>query len=71
MGLAQLLMLHEMMPASSSCLISWSMNSQYFGGTLYSLDAIGGPSVGMYSSIKLVLPISIAFCEIICKYFLF
>ena len=61
----------EMMPASSSCLISWSTNAWYFCITVYGLDAIGGPSVVMSSLIKLVLPISTAFCEIISKYFLF
>ena len=32
---------------------------------------ISRPSIGMSNLIKLVLLISIAFCEIICKYFLF
>ena len=59
------------MPAFSSCLISWSMNSWYFSGTIYGLDAISGPSLGMFSLIKLVLSIFITFCEMICKYFLF
>ena len=37
-GLAQSLMLHNIMPASSNCLISWSTNSQYFG---YSVGLVG------------------------------
>ena len=69
-GLAQSLILHEMMPASSSCLILSSMNLWYFSRTVYGLDMISGPSVGMSNLIKLVLPISIVFCEIICRYFL-
>ena len=69
--LARLLMLCKMMPASSSCLISWSVNLWHFSSTVYSLNVIGGPSMGMSSLIKLVLPISIALCKIICKYLLF
>ena len=70
-GLAKLLILHEMMPTFSSCFISWSTNSQYFSGTVHVIDVTGGPCTGMSNSIRLVLPISVTFWEIIWGYFLF
>ena len=60
MGLAQLLILLEMIPASLSCLISWSTNSLYFKGIVFGFEVISGPSVGISSSIKLVLALFVA-----------
>ena len=68
-GLAQLLMLLDIMPASSNCLISWSRNSQYFKGMVKGMEGIGEPSVGMSNSIRLVLPISIVLWDMILTYF--
>ena len=58
-ALAQSFMLHNMIPASSSCFISLSTNSPYLSGTVYGLEAIGGPSAGMSNSMRFVLPISV------------
>ena len=57
---AQLDIEWDIIPASSSCLSSWSTKSWYFSRTEYSLHAIGGLSVGISNSIRLVLPMSVA-----------
>ena len=44
------------------------MNSQYFSGTMYGFKAIGGPFVVKSSSIRLVLPISVAVWDMILAY---
>ena len=62
-------MLLDIILAFSNCLISWSMSSLYCSGTEYGLDAIGSPSVGMSSSSKFVLLISVADCNIMLVYF--
>ena len=68
MGLAQSVMLLEMIPAFSSCLISCFTNSLYFNGMVYRLDANGRPSVRMSNSIRLVLPMSAVDLETILLY---
>ena len=68
--LAQSLMLLDIVPASSNCLISWSTNSLFLSGAEYGFDAIGFPSVGMSISSKFVLLISVADCNIMLVYFI-
>ena len=68
MGLAQSLILLEMIPASLSCLFSCSTNSLYLNGTVYGLDATGRPTMGMSNSIRLVLLMSTAHLETILLY---
>ena len=57
-----------MLPAFSRCLITWSTNSQYLSGYVYGFEAIGGPSVRMSNSMKLVLPISVAVWDMMLAY---
>ena len=67
-GLAQSLKLLEIIPTSSSCFTLWSTNLLCFKGTVLGFGATGGPSVRMSSSIKLVLPISVADLDTILLY---
>ena len=68
MGLAQSLILLEMIPASLSCLISCSTNPIYFNGTVYGLDATSRPLVGISNSVRWVLPMSTADLDTILLY---
>ena len=68
--LAQSLILRDNKPASSSCLVSWSTNSQFFSSMVYGFDMIGGHSMGISSSIMLVLPISVVVWDMMWMYFL-
>ena len=71
-GVCQLLMLCKMIPTSSSCLISWSMNSQYFSS--YCVPVLMqwvGPPQECQIWLSWSCQISIVFWEIIWGYFLF
>ena len=57
-----------MILASSNYLISWSTISLYFKGNVYGFETICGPSVRISSSIKLVLPMSVADFDTVLVY---
>ena len=44
------------------------MNLHYFSGTVYGFETVGGPSAGMSNSLRLVLPISMAFWDMMLAY---